>query len=115
MVSKEFSIGVTVSDGKKSAKWFEEKLGFKSSVKGHWVLVWPEGSSAKIHLCEGDELEPGNSGIAFYVEDAADLANKLKAKGVKLTQEVTKESWGTEGMFADPDGNEYYIKEGAGP
>lgn len=114
MVSKEFSMAVVVSDGKKSAKWFEDSLGFKSSVEGHWVLVWPEGSSAKIHLCEG-EPEPGNTGIAFYVRDAVRLAKSMKAKGVRITKEVKKASWGTNGMFADPDGNEYWLMQGTGP
>ncbi len=114
MVTKEFSIAVMVSDAKKTAKWFEDKLGFRSSLHGHWVVVWPEGSSAKMHLCEGDP-DPGNTGIAFYEKDAAKAAEKMKAKGVKFTKEVKKEPWGTEGMFSDPDGNEYYIMQGTGP
>jgi predicted enzyme related to lactoylglutathione lyase len=114
MVSREFSVAVAVSDSKKSAKWFEDVLGFKSSSEGHWVLVWPEGSSAKVHLCEG-KPEPGNSGIAFYVKDATKTAKDMNAKGVKMTKEVKKESWGTSGMFADPDGNEYWLIEGTGP
>jgi catechol 2,3-dioxygenase-like lactoylglutathione lyase family enzyme len=114
MVSKEFSVAVVVSDGKKLARWFEESLGFKSSLEGHWVLIWPTGSTAKIHLCEG-KPEAGNTGIAFYVKDAARLAKSMKAKGVRFTREVTKESWGTSGMFADPDGNEYWLMQGTGP
>ena len=114
MVSKEFSIAVSVSDGKKIAKWFRESLGFKTSEQGHWIVAWPEGSNSKIHLCEGDP-EPGNTGIAFYAKDAFAAAKEMKAKGVKFTKEVTKGSWGTDGMFADPDGNEYWLKEGAGP
>lgn len=114
MVSKEFSVAVVVADGKKSANWFEDTLGFKSSSEGHWMLVWPEGSNTKIHLCEG-EPEKGNTGIAFYVKNAAGLAKSMKAKGVKITKEVRKTDWGTNGMFADPDGNEYWLIEGTGP
>ncbi|HYC26989.1 MAG TPA: VOC family protein [Nitrososphaerales archaeon] len=114
MVSKEMSIAVMVSDSKKSAKWFEDSVGFRSSVEGHWVLVWPRGSSAKIHLCEG-KPDPGNTGIAFYVKDAPAKAQKMKAKGVKFSREVKKTQWGTNGMFADADGNEYYLMEGTGP
>lgn len=114
MVSREFSVAVVVSDGKKAAKWFEDCLGFKSSLDEHWVLVWPEGSTAKIHLCEG-KPEPGNTGIAFYVKDAARLAKSLKAKGVRFTKDVKKTDWGTNGMFADQDGNEYWLIQGTGP
>ena len=114
MVSKEFSIAVMVSNGKKSAKWFEDNLGFKSIADGHWVLVWPEGASTKIHLCEG-KPDPGNTGIAFYAKDAAAIAQKMKENGVKMTREFKKTQWGTNGMFADPDGNEYWLMEGTGP
>jgi len=114
MVSSKFSVAVAVSNGKKSEKWFKEKAGFKTSAHGHWVLVWPEGATTKIHLCEG-EPEPGNTGIAFYVKNAAKFAEEMKAKGVKFTQPVKKEDWGVNGMFADPDGNEYWLIQGTGP
>jgi predicted enzyme related to lactoylglutathione lyase len=114
MVSKEFSVAVVVSDGKKTAKWFQDKVGLKASTEGHWVLVWPEGSSAKIHLCEG-KPDPGNTGLAFYVKDSMKLEKAMKAKGVKFTQPVKKTEWGVNGMFSDPDGNEYWLIEGTGP
>ena len=114
MISKKFSVAVTVTDAKKSAKWFESKLGFGSSISGHWVLVWPKGSVTKIHLCEGTP-DPGNTGIAFYVKGAMKLAEKMKAKGVKFAQEMEKANWGTHGRFSDPDGNEYHLIEGTGP
>jgi len=114
MISKKFSIAVVVSDAKKSAGWFEDKLGFAKSVRGHWVLVWPKGSLTRIHLCEG-KPDPGNTGVAFYVKGAQKLAEKMKANDVKFTREVKKSDWGTNGMFADPDGNEYWLIEGSGP
>jgi len=114
MVSSKFSVAVVVSDGKKSAKWFEEKVGFKTSAHGHWVLVWPEGAATKIHLCEG-KPDPGNTGIAFYVKDPFKLSEEMKTKGVKFTHPVKKEDWGVNGMFSDPDGNEYWLIGGSGP
>ena len=114
MMSKEFSVAVSVSDGKSSAKWFEEKVGLKSSVDGHWVLVWPEGADAKIHLCEGTP-DPGNTGISFYVDDVFAQEKAMKAKGVKFTRDAKKTEWGTNAMFADPDANEYWLTEGTGP
>jgi hypothetical protein len=114
MVSKEFSVAVVVADGKKSAKWFQEKAGFNASTEGHWVLVWPRGATTKIHLCEG-KPDPGNTGIAFYAGNPAKLAKEMKAKGVKFTRELKKSEWGFNGMFADPDGNEYWLIGGTGP
>ena len=114
MIAKEFSAAVMVSDAKATAEWFGQKLGFEASVKGHWVTVSPKGSSAKIHLCEGD-LEPGNTGIGFYSKDVKKDAEALKAEGVRFTRDVTTTQWGTSALFSDPDGNEYWLKEGAGP
>jgi catechol 2,3-dioxygenase-like lactoylglutathione lyase family enzyme len=114
MISKNFSVAVVVSDAKKSAEWFRANLGLGSSVHGHWVLVWPKGSTAKIHLCEG-KPDPGNTGVAFYVKGATKQAKKMKAQGVRFTKEVEKANWGTSGMFADLDGNEYWLIEGSGP
>jgi catechol 2,3-dioxygenase-like lactoylglutathione lyase family enzyme len=114
MVSSKFSVAVVVSDAKKSAKWFEEKVGLRTSTEGHWVLVWPAGASAKIHLCEG-KPDPGNTGVAFYVNNPYKVEEEMKAKGVKFTQDVKKEDWGVNGMFADPDGNEYWLIGGTGP
>ncbi len=114
MVSKQFSVAVVVSDPKKSAKWFKEKVGLSSSAEGHWVLVWPVGATTKVHLCEG-KPDPGNTGVAFYVKDPYKVAEEMKAKGVKFTREVKKYEWGINGMFADPDGNEYWLIGGTGP
>lgn len=114
MISKRFSAAVVVSDSKRSARWFREKLGFQTSVQGHWVTVWPRGSTARLHLCEG-KLEPGNTGIGFYAKNIEDDAKRMKAKRVKFTRDVTKGKWGTNAMFSDPDGNVYWLIEGSGP
>ncbi len=106
------SVAVVVSDAKKSAKWYQEKLGFDlQDSEGHWVTVGPKGSNIAIHLCEGDELEPGNTGFGFVSKDVAKEQKGLEAKGVKFTVPTKKESWGTYAMFADPDGNEFWINQ----
>lgn len=104
------SVAIVVSDGKKSANWFKEKLGFEvRDSEGHWITVAPKGSKLVIHLCEGDKLEPGNTGFAFYSKDVKKEEDVLRAKGVQFTQSTKKESWGTHAMFKDPDGNEFWI------
>jgi predicted enzyme related to lactoylglutathione lyase len=108
MISKGFSIAVVVSDGKKAAKWYGEKLGFETSVEDHWVTAWPKGAGWKLHLCEG-ELEPGNTGIAFYSDDVKKTAAELKKKGVKFASEYTKTEWGENAQIEDPDGNLLWI------
>ncbi len=106
------SVAIVVSDGKRSARWFKEKLGFEvRSEEGHWITVAPKGSELVIHLCEGDELEPGNTGFGFYTKDVAKEEAALRKKGVTFTQPTKKEPWGTQASFADPDGNEFWLIE----
>ena len=110
MFSKSFSVAVMVSDAKKSAKWYKSKLGFTASVEDHWVTVWPKGATWKLHLCEG-KLEPGNTGIAFYVEDLEKAVASLKKKDVNFSKDYTKAEWGEFASFDDPDGNVFaYLK-----
>jgi catechol 2,3-dioxygenase-like lactoylglutathione lyase family enzyme len=111
MIDKSFSAAVMVTDANKSAEWFQEKLGFETSVKGHWVTVWPTGSQWKLHLCQG-KPEPGNTGIAFYSQDVEKTAAELKQLGVKFSMDVTKRGTSSMGMFEDPDGNIFWLRQG---
>ncbi len=111
MLSKGFSVAVMVSDGKKSAAWYKEKLGFETSVEGHWVTAWPRGAPWKLHLCEG-ELEPGLTGIGFYTDDVKKTVEELKKKGVTFAKGYTKSEWGEDAQLSDPDGNIIWISKG---
>jgi catechol 2,3-dioxygenase-like lactoylglutathione lyase family enzyme len=105
------SLAVVVSDAKKSAQWYKEKLGLETrSGHGHWITVAPKDSNVEIHLCEEFfPLEPGNTGIAFTVEDAKEEEEILRKRGVEFSRPTTKEDWGTYAMFKDPDGNEFWL------
>ena len=111
MISKEFSVAVMVSDAKKSAAWYEEKLGFETSMEDHWVTAAPKGANWKLHLCEG-ELEPGNTGIGLYSDDLKATVEALKKKGVKFAMDYTKSEWGEISQLEDPDGNLIWIFAG---
>src|SRR5438445_109628 len=89
--NSNFSVAVVVSNGKRSARWYSEKLGFESSVQGHWVTVWPKGAAWKIHLCQQpkSKLEPGNTGISFYAKDVEGTVKELKMRGVKFQTDCT--------------------------
>jgi predicted enzyme related to lactoylglutathione lyase len=112
MFSKSFSVAVMVSDGKKAAKWYKEKLGFNVSTEDeHWVTAWPKGVNWRLHLCEG-KLEPGNTGVGFYAEDLKKTVAELKKKGVKFSTDYTKTEWSEISMFDDPDGNTFWLSKG---
>jgi predicted enzyme related to lactoylglutathione lyase len=112
VIKKNLSVAVMVSDAKKSAQWFKENLGFNSSIEEHWITVWPRGCTSKVHLCQG-ELEPGNTGIAFYCDDVLKVSKMLKSRKVKFSKDVTKEDWGTYAMIDDPDGNVFWLMQGS--
>jgi predicted enzyme related to lactoylglutathione lyase len=108
---------VTVKDAKKTANWWEEKLGFEAHTigppGGHSIMVAPPGERFLIHLCEGFEsLEPGNTGIAFMTDQIEGQVRSMKAAGVQFTQPLKMESWGGSAKFADPDGNIFWLLGG---
>ena len=107
------TIALVVSDAKKSAKWYQEKLGFEiRDHQGHWITVAPKRENMAFHLCEGFyPLEPGNTGISFTTTDAKREEAALRKLGVEFTTPTTKEDWATYAMFKDPDGNEFYLIE----
>jgi predicted enzyme related to lactoylglutathione lyase len=110
MIESIYSVAVVVSDRKKAAQWYKEKLGFaiKEESEEHWTIVGPPSWPSGLHLCEGD-LEPGNTGILLYPDDFDKTVQELKNRGVQFTQEPKKEPWGTYAMFKDPDGNEFWL------
>jgi lactoylglutathione lyase len=106
MITEIVDVAIVVSNGKKSLKWYTEVLGLDAkSTKGHWITVAPKGSKTVLHLCEGDELEPGNTGIALLTDNIDKTYKELKAKGVKFPHPPGDDGWGVYAQFEDPDGN----------
>ena len=110
MIDTIYSVAVMVSDRKKAAQWYKEKLGFdiKEESGEHWTVVAPPNGTSVLHLCEGD-LEPGNTGILLLPDDFDKTVQELKKTGVQFTGEPKKEPWGTYAMIKDADGNEFWL------
>src|SRR2546428_9649265 len=80
-------VAVVVSDAKKAATWWREKLGFEiRDNEGHWVTVAAKGSEPLLHLCETKPPEKGNTGIGVLAKDLIPEAKGLEAKGVRFTK-----------------------------
>ena len=107
-------IAVVVSDAKASAKWWKEKCGFEvRDNAGHWITVAPPGAEVVIHLCEGEdfEVDPGNTGIGFFVDDVAEVEKAWTKKGVKFSVPRKVGEASIQARFLDPDGNEFWLFE----
>ena len=135
MITGIGSVAILVRDAKKSAKWYQDKLGFEVvGIEGHAVFVKPKDSQMLLHLCEqctdwGNDKPGGRTGVWFQcgevtiskdastgrVIPASDPANvershlELKQKGVEFSEELTKTKWGKMTILKDPDGNEFEI------
>ncbi len=110
MIKTIFDVAVVVSDPSKSAEWYKDKLGMEIRTKeDHWVTVSPKGTDTVLHLCETTPLEPGNTGIAFSVDDLDKTYKELNSKGVEFTAAPKKTDWGSFARFKDPDGNEFWL------
>jgi len=110
MITKIVDVAIVVSDSKKSLKWYTEVLGLEAKdTKGHWITVAPKGSKTVLHLCEGEKLEKGNTGIALETDDIDKTYKALKAKGVKFPHPPKDEGWGVFAQFEDPDGNVIWL------
>ena len=59
-----------------------------------------------------DGRRPGNAtGFIIGVDSAEKTSAELKKRGVTITEDVTKYSFGTAVSWADPDGNEFMMVE----
>ena len=106
------TIAIVVRNERKAAEWYKEKLGLRiTTTDPHWHTVTSRGAGVRLHLCPDAPPEKGNTGIAFTIKDAAKEERALRRREVKITTPTTKEDWGTYFMFADPDGNEFWVVE----
>lgn len=106
------TVAVVVRDEKKAAKFWKDKVGFRVvTAFPHWVTVAPRGANLRIHLCPDARPEKGNTGFLFSTKDIVREEARLRKNRVKITRPIKKEDWGTTFMFADPDGNEFWVIE----
>jgi len=104
---------VVVTDVQKAADWWKDKLGFVVHTVGagdHSVMVAPPGDRFVLHLCEGfEEVQSGNSGIAFVTDELEQMVRRMEGAGVEFPEPLVKSEWGGMAKFADPDGNVFWL------
>ena len=135
MITGIGSVAVLVTDAKRSAKWYRDKLGFEVlENRGHPVVVMARGSRTYFHLCEkcdawekdrpggrtgvwlrcGEPIEvidpeTGLRLVASKPDRVEKTYTELKRKGVRFREELTTTSWGKYAILEDPDGNLYEL------
>jgi predicted enzyme related to lactoylglutathione lyase len=111
---------VSVKDPIAAFKFYTETLGFVEKTympemllaivvspedkDGTALLLEPRGGYGSDKFYDGI-YEAKLPVIIFGSEDVQAEYEKLKAKGVKFTQEPTKTEWGTQAIFDDTCGN----------
>ncbi|MGA8543575.1 MAG: VOC family protein [Thermoplasmata archaeon] len=105
-------VAVTVTDAKRTAEWWTEKLDFAvhtvGAPGGHAVVVAPPGDRFVLHRCEGfAPVERGNTGIAFLTDDLEGQVHRMEGAGVRFAEPLEK--GGGMAKFEDPDGNVFWL------
>ena len=126
------TVAVVVSDRRKALAWYSEVLGLRAAYigppepnpdpaiqgspekPGHWIEVGPSRPLTRIHLCElpNGRIESGPTGITILTDNIQSEYNRMEQKGVRFLYRPKKMEWGEWICeFADPDGNEFNLKQ----
>jgi len=102
---------LAVTDHRKSADFYREKLGFKLDLEVEgWFFLSRDNFKIMLGNCP-DQVPAANIGdhswFAYaYIDDIGGLYSEYKAKGVKLVQTLVDRPWGMrEFSIETPDGH----------
>jgi predicted enzyme related to lactoylglutathione lyase len=93
-----------VEDMNASLSFYVDKLGFKNADWGSDDFTSVNRDQAGIYLCRGGQGR-GGAWIWIGVEDAQELHDELKSRGVAIRMPLTNHPWALEFHVEDPDGN----------
>jgi catechol 2,3-dioxygenase-like lactoylglutathione lyase family enzyme len=113
-------VSVPVSDQEVAKEFYVNKLGFElkqddTSVPGmRWIVVSCNGVSTSLTLVNWFDSMPAGSlrGLVLRSDDLPSDYERLRARGVEFDSPPTKQPWGTEAVFRDPDGNRFVLQAG---
>jgi predicted enzyme related to lactoylglutathione lyase len=114
-------VNVHVRDFPKALAFYRDALGFplQFSDEGFHYARFDVGGMPFAVAASGEEAsgpaEDRLTGIGITVPDVDAAFRELKSRGVRFTMEPSQQPWGGYmAMFADPDGNVFYLdKAGA--
>ncbi len=110
-------VNVFVSDLEKSVAFYQNELGLKLDFAdaGHGYASFSCGPIRLGLAVAGDDqsdLVGRHTGIGFDVADLVAEHSRLSKAGVEFSTPPERQPWGGfMALFADPDGNIYYLDE----
>lgn len=114
------TVNVFVRDQDTALKFYVDKLGWElradeSMGPVRWVEVAPPGGQASIVLADSayplfSEDKVGRyTELQIFTDDIQSLYPKLAQAGVDFPTPPEDQPWGWHSVFADPDGNEFFL------
>ena len=108
-------VNVPVSNLERAVAFFRDVIGlplrFSDAEFGYAAFDAGGASFAVVQAGEGEAVGR-HTGVGFMSENLDADHAELASKGVEFTRPPTKEPWGGYmAVFADPDGNTYYLDE----
>jgi catechol 2,3-dioxygenase-like lactoylglutathione lyase family enzyme len=106
---------VGVKDLDKGVAFYRDVMGFKLLfAEPQFSFASFEVGGQRFSIAAGADATHGtgdrNTGIGFVVDDLDNVHADLAAKGIHFTMAPSKQPWGGYmAMFADPDGNIFYL------
>ena len=114
-------VPIQVSDQQAALRWYTEKLGMENVMDDpmgpelRWITVrLPEDDVqfvlANFGAFDPDGAQPGSSsGYVLWTDDIDATHAEWAGKGVEFTEPPTRQMWGTQALFRDPDGNGWVL------
>ena len=108
-------VNVTVSDFERAVAFFRDVIGlpfnFADAEFGYASFATKGAAFAVVQAPEGEAVGR-HTGVGFAVDDLDAAHAALVEEGVEFPRPPTREPWGGYmAVFADPDGNTYYLDQ----
>ena len=119
-------VPIQVSDQQAALSWYTEKLGMEKRMDDpmgpdlRWITVaMPEDEVqfvlANFGAFDPDGAQPGSSsGYVLWTDDIDGTYQDWSGRGVEFSEPPTPQMWGTQALFADPDGNGWVLVQRPG-
>ncbi len=114
-------VPIAVSDQQAALSWYTEKLGMEKVMDDpmgpelRWITVRLPEDEVQIVLAnfgafDPEGAQPGStSGYVLWTDDIDATYAEWSGRGVAFSEPPTRQMWGTQALFQDPDGNGWVL------